>query len=113
MKIFINHIFGKTSKKETFVVNDADDRGMINAKDHPVEWGLMLYNLDDVREHIESLIKDMQEDGEFCAMDLDAHLSHIYQHLNQIWNSRNMSADLVSKKHDEISKFPTDMYGVE
>jgi len=106
---FLKRIFGKTPKEHTTFKYDADDRGMINAKDHPVEWALMLYDLDEVREHIESLIKDMQEDEEFCQIDLDVHLSHIYQHLNRAWNARNMSTDLASEKFEEISKFPTDL----
>jgi len=83
---------------------------MINAKDNPVEWGLLLYCLDDAREHIESSIKDMQEDDEFDETDFDVQISHIYHHLNQAWNGRDMSSKMTLKKHDEITKtMPTDL----
>lgn len=91
------------------LAEDTEARGMINKKDYPVDWALLLYGLEDAREHIEDLMTDMQQDDNFCEMDLDIQLSHIYQHLNRVWNSRNMSSKLALKKFDEISKFPKDL----
>ena len=83
---------------------------MINKNENPVEWGLLMYELDDAREHIESLIKDMQQDESFDETDFDVQISHIYHHLNCAWNGRDMDAKSTVKRHNEIKKMmPRDL----
>jgi hypothetical protein len=83
---------------------------MINQTDHPVTWALLVYEIDDLREHLDTLAKQMAQDGRIDADDFRAHVSHAYAHLNRIWNSRNEgSEEAVHHRSDEFTKFPTDI----
>jgi len=62
---------------------------MINNKDNPVEWALMLYELSDAGEHMENLLKQMKQDGKIDEENFKIQLDHIYSHLNNAWTSRN------------------------
>ena len=81
---------------------------MINKKDNPVEWPVMLMELDEVKEHIESLIDQMNNEGSIDEEDFRIQLFHSITHLNRLWNSRNHSGEIDQELHNELSKTPTD-----
>ena len=108
----LEKLFSKPSNDK--VIADARESvgakgAMNNRKDNPVEWALLLYQLDDAREHLESLINDMADDEEFCEIDYDIYLGHIFEHLNRAWNGRAQSAEQMDKFYEENSKLPTDI----
>ena len=82
---------------------------MINSKDNPVEWASLQYELDDLREHLESLIKDMDENGAIAVEDYQVQIGHLYAHLNRAWNSRNAIGDKKEKEFEKFTKFPQDI----
>jgi hypothetical protein len=82
---------------------------MINAKNNPVEWAMLNYELDDAREHLETLLKEMSEADELTDDDFAAFLGHIFAHLNRAWNTRNVESELTSDQTDSMSQFPTDL----
>jgi hypothetical protein len=62
---------------------------MITKKDNYAEWALLLYELEDAKEHLETLMQEMADDPEFDEVDYRIGLGHIYTHLNRAWNARN------------------------
>ncbi|MGV3517295.1 hypothetical protein [Luteitalea sp.] len=83
---------------------------MINQSDHPVSWTLMLYELDEVREHLESLVHQMSANGRIDEDDFRVHIGHAYFHLNRVWNGRNEgSAEVRPEDHDRLRQFPVDV----
>ncbi|MGB7208813.1 MAG: hypothetical protein WBD27_09165 [Pyrinomonadaceae bacterium] len=82
---------------------------MINEKDNPVEWAILIYELDDAREHLETLLKEMSEAGDFTDEDFAASVGHIFAHLNRAWNTRNVVSEITSERTDAMSQFPTDL----
>ena len=82
---------------------------MINLKQNPVEWASLMYELDDLHEHLESLIKEMNQVGEISAEEYRVQIGHLYAHLNRAWNSRNATADAVEKDFEMLTKFPSDI----
>ena len=83
---------------------------MINNAEHPVAWALLIYEIDDLREHLDTLAKAMADSGSIDEQDFRVHVAHAYAHLNRIWNSRDDgSDDGMARRMDEFSKFPTDI----
>ena len=87
----------------------AGAKTMINLKTNPVEWAGLMYELDDLKEHLESLMAQMNESGEIEVEDYRVQIGHLYAHLNRSWNSRNATANAVEKNFDKLTKFPTDI----
>ena len=83
---------------------------MISSTKCPVAWALMLYDLDDVGEHVAALAAEMHASGEISEEDFKLQIAHIYAHLNRLWNGRAASAaDLERVPWSERSAFPTDI----
>ncbi len=81
---------------------------MIN-KDNSVAWSQFLYELEDAKEHLESLISDMQQDSTYSEEQFKIDLGHVYAHLNRAWNTRNDESGATKENWDTVSKFPTDL----
>lgn len=82
---------------------------MINKEIHPVEWAGLMYELDDAREHLSSLIVDMMGNSEFDEIDFKIQLEHVYSHLNRAWNRRNLNRNFSETEWIEASRFPSDL----
>lgn len=82
---------------------------MINQVDNPVEWAMLLYELNDAREHLEELLKEMSECDDFTNEDFAVSLGHVFAHLNRAWNTRDIKSEMTSDQIDAASKFPTDL----
>jgi hypothetical protein len=82
---------------------------MINQQDNPVEWAMLLYELDDAREHLENLLKEISESDDFTEEDYSVSLGHIFAHLNRAWNTRNVDSEMKAEYEDAMSQFPTDL----
>jgi len=83
---------------------------MISNAEHPVAWALLVYQIDDLREHLDDLAKDMADRGLIDDEEFRVRVAHAYAHLNRIWNSRADGAeDAMVRRMDEFSRFPTDI----
>lgn len=82
---------------------------MITNEQAPVEWAMLMYELDDAREHLETLMEKMNTDPEFDESAFRVHLGHIFSHLNRAWNRRDRLGDLEGQAWHDASKFPTDL----
>jgi hypothetical protein len=83
---------------------------VINQTDNPVAWALLVQEMDDVREHLASLARQMASEGRIDDEDFAVQIGHAYAHLNRIWHRRNNSADEISDETwERLSRFPADI----
>lgn len=79
---------------------------MINEKQNPVEWALIIMELDEAKEHIESLVSEMTQMGGIEESILQVKLFHAITHLNRIWNRRNHLGEVSDQESECFSKTP-------
>lgn len=83
---------------------------MVNAKDNPVAWALLVQGIEDAREHIASLVDQMNRAGTIEEEDFAVQLGHAYAHINRVWNARNHAGEEMTDEEWEIfSRFPHDI----
>ena len=82
---------------------------MINQTSNPVEWALLMYELDDTKEHLSNLIDQLNSTKHFDETDFKIQISHVYGHLNRIYHRRNHIGDIDDKEWMQYSKFPADI----
>ncbi len=82
---------------------------MIDKESRPVEWALLIAELDDAREHLEQLVDQMSENGHFEEEGFRVDLGHIYAHLNRAWHSRSRTSEIPESEWEAYSQFPTDL----
>jgi hypothetical protein len=78
-------------------------------KQAPVAWAMLMYDLDDAREHLDSLMAQMQHDPEFDETCFRVLLGHIYWHLNRAWNRRDVVDDQLEDSDRDAGRFPDDI----
>ena len=80
---------------------------MIDRELQPLEWSFLMYELTDALEHLEMLVKDIEQTPDYDQGDFRIDLGHVYAHLNRAWSQSKGAA------HDEdwetLSKFPGDL----
>ena len=82
---------------------------MISMKPAPVAWAMLMYDLDDAKEDLESLLTQMQNDPAFDEECFRVRLGHIYWHLNRAWNRRTVADDLLENNDANAGRFPDDL----
>lgn len=82
---------------------------MISMKNAPVAWAMLMYDLDDAKEDLGSIIADMQNDPEFDEEDFRIRLGHVYWHLNRAWRRRNVMDDFSEADAAKAGQFPDDL----
>jgi hypothetical protein len=82
---------------------------MINQKEHFVAWALLITELDDAKEHLESLTKKMVQDGVIDDTEFAVDLGHVYAHLNRVWHSRSQESEITEEQWPIFSQFPKDL----
>ena len=82
---------------------------MINSKENPIEWANLLYELDDLKEHLDQLINEMHKNGSIESEEYRVQVGHLYAHLNRAWNSRNATENDLEKQFEQFTKFPQDI----
>ena len=82
---------------------------MINPKDNPVGWSLLLDELRDAHEHLGDLLKEISDGGDYSEEELGVFLGHVYAHLNRAWFRRNVPEDFPDSEWDAASGFPGDL----
>jgi len=69
-----------------------------------------VHELDDAKEHLETLIREMTDDPEYDEANFLVDLGHIYSHLNRAWNARNrLGTDWTQEQREQLSRFPKDI----
>ncbi len=81
---------------------------MIDREKDVVEWALLGTGLQEAREHLDSLIQDM-ESNDFDEVSFGIQLGHIYAHLNQAWNGRDKKGEWTDAEFDLLSQYPNDL----
>ena len=82
---------------------------MINETANPVQWAMLLYDLDDAKEHLGELTDQLAKDGKNDEENYAVQLGHVFAHLNRNWNARNLDREIHSDEWHEYSKFPSDL----
>ena len=82
---------------------------MITGKDNPVRWALLIEELSEAKDHIENLASQMASEDAIDLQDFEAQIAHVYAHLNRIWNSRDLTAEIDDESWEAFSSFPTDI----
>lgn len=84
---------------------------MLTNAEHPVAWALLVSELEDAREHLETLIQRMSADGTIDEADFRVQLGHVFAHLNRAWHSRHDPdlAEMPAELDAQRSRFPEDL----
>ncbi|WP_087024012.1 hypothetical protein [Thaumasiovibrio subtropicus] len=82
---------------------------MISYKGNPVEWALLMGELEDAHEHLGELISKMVKEEKIEIEEYTVHIAHIYAHLNRAWNTRDIEDDVSEAQWEAVSAFPTDI----
>lgn len=82
---------------------------MINGKENPVEWALLSYELEEVIEHLQKISSSIIPESEIVETEFKVDISHVYAHINRIWNQRNHTGEVSDQQFVEFSKFPNDI----
>ncbi len=82
---------------------------MITKETAPVGWAMLMYELEDAKEHLSQLIVEMESDPEYGEGNLRIDLGHVFSHLNRAWNRRDIPDDLNDEQWEQASQFPDDL----
>ncbi|WP_428717312.1 hypothetical protein [Undibacterium curvum] len=82
---------------------------MINKQNNPVGWAMLMYELEDAKEHLSNLITKIESDPKYEEANLRIDLGHVYSHLNRAWHRRDKADDFSEQEWIEASKFPSDL----
>jgi hypothetical protein len=83
---------------------------MINAKDNPVAWAMLLYEISDAHEHLAALADQMASNDRIDDEDYAVQIGHAYAHINRAWNGRyETSEKTTNEQRSASSKFPADI----
>jgi hypothetical protein len=81
---------------------------MISKESDPVAWAMLLYELDDAKEHLEGLISDLMKNPNFDETDFSIQLRHVFSHLNRAWNHRDLPENYSEEQWLAASQLPID-----
>ena len=72
----------------------------------------ILYNLEEARDEIDLVIRDLKRDGGYSEEQFRRAMAHVVHHTNIAWNGRATGRDIGDASEDEIrewSRYPTDL----
>ncbi len=81
---------------------------MIDRKLQPVEWADFMYELTDALEHLDSLVKDLDQTADYGQETFRIDLGHVYAHLNRAWSQSKGNTEEAMGR-EAISAFPADL----
>lgn len=82
---------------------------MISRGRNPVSWAMLMYELEDAKEHLASLIASLSAPADFSEIDFRIELGHVYAHLNRAWFRRHQTDDAPEPEWEKASQFPDDI----
>ena len=81
---------------------------MIDRNLQPIEWSDFIYELTDALEHLEKLVKDIDQTLDYDQDTFRIDLGHVYAHLNRAWSaSKGDTEETIGR--DVVSAFPADL----
>jgi hypothetical protein len=82
---------------------------MITKDNSPIGWAMLMYELEDAKEHLASLIEKINSTPDYDEANLRIDLGHIYSHLNRAWHRRVIEEDLTDDEWVAAGQFPDDL----
>lgn len=82
---------------------------MINSKDDPVGGAMLMYELQDAQQHLESLIEAMASDPAYAEDSFRTHLGHVAAHINRAWQRRLVHEDMTDEEWNAAREYPSDL----
>lgn len=82
---------------------------MINPKNNPVGWAMLMYELDDAHEHLENLINAISSDPAYSEESYRVDLGHVLAHLNRAWRRRLVHEDMTLEEWNAAREYPDDL----
>jgi hypothetical protein len=82
---------------------------MISKQSAPIGWSMLMYELEDAKEHLANLILAMDTNAEYDEANLRIDLGHIFSHLNRAWHRRDVPENLTEDQWKNASQFPVDL----
>lgn len=81
---------------------------MIDRKLQPLEWADFMYELEDALEHLDKLVKDIDQTPDYDHDTFRIDLGHVYAHLNRAWSqSKGNTEEFIGR--EALSAFPVDL----
>ena len=80
---------------------------MIDRNLQPLEWSEFMYELEDAKEHLANLIREIERDVTYDENNLRVGLGQIYAHLNRAWRRSGRAVD--EGEWESSSGFPDDL----
>lgn len=73
---------------------------------------VILFHLRESLEELKKTIREIDTDQDYCEIDLEIGMGHLYHHLNTAWNGRNQTDDQHRKStksdFNRFRRFPKD-----
>ena len=66
-------------------------------------------DLDEAKEHLGSLTRQMAEGGAIDEGEFSVQMGHIFGHLSRNWNSRSLEGEIPKSGWAKYSQLPTDL----
>lgn len=82
---------------------------MISKESTPAAWATLMYELEDAREHLTTLILEMRSEANYDEVNLRIDLGHVFAHLNRAWYLRDLTEELDHEQWQHASQFPKDL----
>jgi hypothetical protein len=82
---------------------------MINRNENPVEWVLLLDELDEAHDHLGDLIAQMTAEPDYDEARLQLNMGHIMAHLNRAWAKRSYTRALTDQEWEAFRNYPQDL----
>ncbi len=82
---------------------------MIDRENSPAAWTFFMTELEDAREHLSDLIRELDETGSVDGAELSVDLGHVFAHLNRAWYRHRLRDDLPEDEWEQASSFPNDL----
>ena len=70
---------------------------------------MLSYELEELIEHLQEISNSITPESEIDETDFKVDISHVYAHINRIWNQRNHTGEVSEQQFVEFSKFPNDI----
>ncbi|MGY3088732.1 hypothetical protein ACVWYF_001772 [Hymenobacter sp. UYAg731] len=84
---------------------------MIDKQTDPVAWSLLIDELKDAQDAINTLLRDANNESDYGEEEFRVDMAHAFMHLNRAWHCRNATLAQHDDNAiwDEWAQYPTDL----